>query len=75
MRETDTLIHKRSLADTKKETSDSGPRYGIGYSYPLSPRMMTLRSAFRRGAAMADDGVLVDDSIRLMCLITGFCVS
>jgi len=25
--------------------------------YPLSPRMMTLRRAFRRGAAMAGEGV------------------
>jgi hypothetical protein len=57
-RKTHVLIHKGGLADSNTEISYCGfPRSGgkemaRGEGYPLSPRMMTFRSAFRRRAAI-----------------------
>lgn len=53
MRGTDVLIHEGCLADTAHIRLCS-MRKG---KYPLSPRMMTLSRAFRRGAAMAGERV------------------
>ena len=51
---TDVLIHEGCLADTAYISLWYMREKG---RYPLSPRMMTLRRAFRRGAAMAGEGV------------------
>jgi len=62
------LIHQGGLADTNRSALWAGKHgWEVRDGYPLSPRMMTLRRAFRRGAAMVS-------CVRCVCVVCALCL-